>query len=148
MFVLIWYTVPIATTGIFVPVAFAWALLADGPCRGRRWPFIYMGAVINVRTDTVNGAGLVVQTNEHPKQIIFDVLLLKMPLYSNISGRTVVYWLSNIGVSQPLNHSVMHIVPDFFFHRTVPGLLFSVGSMRYARTIPRSEPSSLPWQTT
>ncbi|KAJ4422594.1 hypothetical protein N0V82_002713 [Gnomoniopsis sp. IMI 355080] len=67
---------PIVTTAIFVPVAFAWALLADGPFRGRRWPFIYAGAVIN---------------------ILFDLLLLKMPLYSNISGRTVVYWLSNIG---------------------------------------------------
>lgn len=31
-------------------------------------------------------------------QIIFCATLLKMPLYSNISGRTAVYWLSQVGV--------------------------------------------------
>lgn len=55
-------TVPIATTGIFVPVAFAWALLADGPCRGRRWPFIYIGAVINVRIHSVSEIGPVLKS--------------------------------------------------------------------------------------
>ena len=33
-----------------------------------------------------------------PQQIIFNILLLNMPLYSNVDGRKVVYWLSNIGV--------------------------------------------------
>lgn len=46
-----------------------------------------------------------VRADKHFEQLIFDVLLLKMPLYSNISGRTVVYWLSNIGVSRHLKGS-------------------------------------------
>lgn len=41
-------------------------------------------------------------TNHIYFKIIFAVLLLKMPLYSNIQGRTIVYWLSNIGVSNSL----------------------------------------------
>lgn len=30
-----------------------------------------------------------------------------MPLYSNINGRIVVYWLSNIGVSFPYSRSLI-----------------------------------------
>ncbi|KAI4603769.1 hypothetical protein KJ359_003589 [Pestalotiopsis sp. 9143b] len=58
-------------------LALIWGWLSDGPCRGARWPFIYAGAVIT---------------------IVFSVLLRQMPLYTNIHGRTVVYWLSNIGL--------------------------------------------------
>ncbi len=65
-------------TGIFVGMAFTWAWLSDGVLHGRRWPFIYLGAVIT---------------------LLFSVLLRQMPLYSNIGARKVVYWLSNIGVS-------------------------------------------------
>ncbi|KAH8698530.1 major facilitator superfamily domain-containing protein [Talaromyces proteolyticus] len=68
---------PLLTTGIFIIVAFIWGWLSDGPCRGARWPFVYAGAIIT---------------------IIFCVLLLQMPLYSNIDGRKAVYWLSNIGL--------------------------------------------------
>ncbi|KAI5460555.1 major facilitator superfamily domain-containing protein [Mariannaea sp. PMI_226] len=68
---------PLPTTGIFVVVALSWSWLSDGPLRGRRWVFIYAGAVIT---------------------IVFLALLLKMDLYSNIKGRMVVYWLSNIGL--------------------------------------------------
>ncbi|KAF5549701.1 transporter [Fusarium napiforme] len=32
-----------------------------------------------------------------PQQIIFNILLLNIPLYSNVDGRKIVYWLSNIG---------------------------------------------------
>ena len=32
-------------------------------------------------------------------QLIFACLMMKMPFYTNIKGRMVVYWLSNIGVS-------------------------------------------------
>lgn len=39
---------PLPTTGIFVVTAFVWAWLSDGPFRGARWPFIYLGAVITV----------------------------------------------------------------------------------------------------
>jgi ACS family pantothenate transporter-like MFS transporter len=39
---------PLPTTGIFIAMAFVWAWLSDGPLRGRRWPFIYAGAVIVV----------------------------------------------------------------------------------------------------
>ncbi|KAK9236284.1 major facilitator superfamily [Lipomyces kononenkoae] len=68
---------PIPTTGIFVVMGLICGWLSDGPCRGRRWPFIYAGAIIT---------------------IVFLVILLKMPLYENIKGRMVVYWLSNIGL--------------------------------------------------
>ncbi|AEO71834.1 uncharacterized protein THITE_2148444 [Thermothielavioides terrestris NRRL 8126] len=67
---------PIPTSAIFIGMALIWGWLSDGLCRGARWPFIYAGAVIS---------------------LIFSVLLLKMPLYTNIRGRMVVYWLSNIG---------------------------------------------------
>ncbi|GKZ28969.1 hypothetical protein AbraIFM66950_002216 [Aspergillus brasiliensis] len=68
---------PLVTTGISIVVCFAWGLLSDGPCRGSRWPFIYIGAVIT---------------------LIMCVLLRQMPLYTNIPGRMAVYWLSNVGV--------------------------------------------------
>ncbi|KAI3037443.1 hypothetical protein CBS147352_11010 [Aspergillus niger] len=68
---------PLVTTGISIFVCFVWGLLSDGPCRGSRWPFIHIGAVIT---------------------LIMCVLLRQMPLYTNIPGRMAVYWLSNIGV--------------------------------------------------
>ncbi|KAK4238361.1 major facilitator superfamily domain-containing protein [Achaetomium macrosporum] len=67
---------PLPTTGIFVGMALIWGWLSDGPCRGARWPFIYAGAVI---------------------VLVFSTLMLKMPLYTNIRGRMIVYWLSHIG---------------------------------------------------
>ncbi|SPB53570.1 unnamed protein product [Aspergillus niger] len=39
---------PLVTTGISIFVCFVWGLLSDGPCRGSRWPFIHIGAVITV----------------------------------------------------------------------------------------------------
>ncbi|KAF2494610.1 allantoate permease [Lophium mytilinum] len=67
---------PLVTSGVFIGMAFVWAWLSDGPLRGARWPFIYIGAVIS---------------------LIFCVLMRQMPLYENLYGRKVVYWLSNIG---------------------------------------------------
>jgi len=67
---------PLTSTGIFIVIAFIWGWLSDGPCRGARWPFIYAGAVLT---------------------LIFSVLLRQMPLYENIYGRKVVYWLSMTG---------------------------------------------------
>jgi ACS family pantothenate transporter-like MFS transporter len=61
-------------------MAFVWGSLSDGPLKGARWPFIYAGAVIT---------------------LIFSILMRQMPLYENIYGRKVVYWLSQIGVSVP-----------------------------------------------
>ncbi|KAM0820933.1 putative Major facilitator superfamily (MFS) profile domain-containing protein [Seiridium cardinale] len=69
-------SLPNVTIGIFIGMALIWGWLSDGPCRGARWPFIHTGAVIT---------------------LIFSVVLLKMPLYDNIHGRAVVYWLSNLG---------------------------------------------------
>ncbi|RKL02984.1 hypothetical protein BFJ68_g11773 [Fusarium oxysporum] len=68
---------PIPSTAIFLVMALTWGWLSDGPLQGARWPFIYAGAILI---------------------IIFNILLLNMPLYSNVDGRKVVYWLSNIGV--------------------------------------------------
>uniref|UniRef100_A0A0D2XZW2 Uncharacterized protein n=1 Tax=Fusarium oxysporum (strain Fo5176) TaxID=660025 RepID=A0A0D2XZW2_FUSOF len=67
---------PIPSTAIFLVMALTWGWLSDGPLQGARWPFIYAGAILI---------------------IIFNILLLNMPLYSNVDGRKVVYWLSNIG---------------------------------------------------
>ncbi|KIV93566.1 hypothetical protein PV10_04772 [Exophiala mesophila] len=67
---------PNVTIGVFIGMAFLWGWLSDGPLRGRRYPFIYAGAIIN---------------------LIFAVVLRQMPLYDNIQGRKVVYWLSQIG---------------------------------------------------
>ncbi|KAF5020120.1 hypothetical protein F66182_7852 [Fusarium sp. NRRL 66182] len=67
---------PLPTTGIFIVMALFWGWLSDGPMQGLRWPFIHLGAVI---------------------AIAFNVALLKMPLYSSITGRTLVYWFANIG---------------------------------------------------
>ncbi|KAF5569534.1 transporter [Fusarium phyllophilum] len=67
---------PIPTTAIFLVMALTWGWLSDGPLQGARWPFIYVGAILI---------------------IVFNILLLNMPLYSNVDGRKVVYWLSNIG---------------------------------------------------
>ncbi|OAA61261.1 allantoate permease [Niveomyces insectorum RCEF 264] len=66
---------PLPTTGIFIVVAFGWALVSDA-FRGSRWPFIHLGALLT---------------------ILFTALMYKLPLYSNIHGRMVVYWFSNIG---------------------------------------------------
>ncbi|KAH6970946.1 major facilitator superfamily domain-containing protein [Ilyonectria sp. MPI-CAGE-AT-0026] len=68
---------PIPTTAIFVGMALVWAWLSDGPFRGARWPFIYAGSIIT---------------------IIFTVVLRQMDLYSDVHGRKIVYWLSNIGL--------------------------------------------------
>lgn len=43
-------TVPNVTVGIFIGMSLIWGWLSDGPLHGRRWPFIYIGAVITVRT--------------------------------------------------------------------------------------------------
>ncbi|ORY32279.1 major facilitator superfamily domain-containing protein [Naematelia encephala] len=69
-------TLPLPMTAIFVVVAATWAWLSDGPLGGRRWPFIYIGAVIT---------------------LIFAVLIRQLPLYENIKGHYALYWLSNIG---------------------------------------------------
>ncbi|EEA23625.1 hypothetical protein EYB25_006348 [Talaromyces marneffei] len=68
---------PNITLGIFIVMALIWGWLSDGVCRGARWPFIYIGAVIT---------------------LLFSILLRQMPLYENVHSRMVVFWLSNIGV--------------------------------------------------
>ncbi|KAM0424849.1 hypothetical protein ACHAPT_009905 [Fusarium lateritium] len=67
---------PLPTTGIFIVMALLWGWLSDGPMNGRRYPFIYLGAIIT---------------------IAFHAALLKMPLYGNITSRMIVYWFANIG---------------------------------------------------
>ncbi|KAJ4322878.1 hypothetical protein N0V84_004642 [Fusarium piperis] len=57
-------------------MALIWAWTSDGPLQGKRWPFIYAGAATT---------------------LIFNLLFLSMPLYSDINARMVVYWFSHIG---------------------------------------------------
>ncbi|KAH6972289.1 major facilitator superfamily domain-containing protein [Ilyonectria sp. MPI-CAGE-AT-0026] len=68
---------PLPTEGILIVMALIWGWLSDGPLKGARWPFMYIGAVIT---------------------IILHALLLKMPLYTNITGRMAVYWLAYMGL--------------------------------------------------
>ena len=67
---------PLVTTAIFIAMALLWGWLSDGPCRGARWPFIYAGAITT---------------------LTFSIAMRQMPLYSDIQGRKVLYWLSNLG---------------------------------------------------
>ncbi|KAL2075029.1 hypothetical protein VTL71DRAFT_8809 [Oculimacula yallundae] len=67
---------PLVTTGVFIAMALSWAWLSDGIFRGRRYPFIYLGAVLN---------------------LIFAILMRQLPLYENLFQRKMVYWFSNIG---------------------------------------------------
>ena len=80
-------------------MAIFWGWLSDGPLKGARWPFLYIGAAIT---------------------IIFNILLLKMPLYTNIEGRKIVYWLSAIGVSptEPIPHQTECILTRIERRRT------------------------------
>ncbi|KAJ5329304.1 hypothetical protein N7452_009694 [Penicillium brevicompactum] len=67
---------PLPTTAILIGMGLVWAWVSDGPCRGARWPFIYIGAVIT---------------------LIISSLLLKLPLYTGMKGRMAVYWLAKVG---------------------------------------------------
>ncbi|PVH82352.1 MFS general substrate transporter [Cadophora sp. DSE1049] len=67
---------PLVSTGIFIVAALCVAWLDDGPLRARRYPFIYVGAVLG---------------------ILFAVLLRQLPLYSDLTQRKLVYWFSMIG---------------------------------------------------
>lgn len=67
---------PLLTSGLFIIMSLIWGWLSDGPCRGARWPFIYAGAIIT---------------------LAFSIAMRQMPLYSDIEGRKIVYWLSQLG---------------------------------------------------
>lgn len=67
---------PLVSEGIFIAMSLVWAWLSDGPLRGRRYPFIYLGAFIT---------------------LIFSVLLRQTPLYGDIYQRKILYWLSRLG---------------------------------------------------
>ncbi|KAL5390781.1 hypothetical protein PMIN02_006886 [Paraphaeosphaeria minitans] len=67
---------PLVTNGLFIGMALLWGWLSDGPCRGARWPFIYAGAVLT---------------------LAFSAAMWRMPLYTDIEGRKVLYWLSGLG---------------------------------------------------
>jgi sugar phosphate permease len=69
-------TLPLPGTAIFIVVALAYAWLSDGLFRGRRWPFIYLGAVIT---------------------ITFAAVIRNRDLYSNIKGTIVLYWFAGVG---------------------------------------------------
>lgn len=46
--------VPIPATILLVCMSLSWAWLSDGPFRGRRWPFIFLGAALNVSSLTLS----------------------------------------------------------------------------------------------
>jgi ACS family pantothenate transporter-like MFS transporter len=111
---------PNVTIGIFIAMAFVWGWTSD-IFGGARSPFIYLGAALT---------------------LLFSVLMRQMPLYTNIHGRTIVYWLSNIGVSRFSSHIremarnllVMNLLRAVLAHLSLAGL------MRYVLAIPRREP--------
>lgn len=83
-------------------MALIWAWLSDGPCRGARWPFIYIGAISTVSQNVLFyltiDLCMEALTSICHAQLIVSSLMMKMPFYTNIKSRMIVYWLSNIGV--------------------------------------------------
>ncbi|KAK1927365.1 major facilitator superfamily domain-containing protein [Papiliotrema laurentii] len=67
---------PLPGTAIFIGVALIFAWLSDGPFRGRRYPFIYFGAIVT---------------------IAFAAVLRQRPLYKNVDQQIHLYWLCVIG---------------------------------------------------
>ncbi|OWZ68204.1 hypothetical protein AYX14_05536 [Cryptococcus neoformans] len=67
---------PLPQTAIFVIVALAFAWLSDGLFRGRRWPFVYVGAVIS---------------------LIIASILVHFPLYKDVDSTIILYWFSTVG---------------------------------------------------
>lgn len=79
-------------------MALSWGWLSDGPLKGARWPFIYAGAIITVSSRCLIECR-VAKLSDNISQMVFHIVLLKMPLYTDITGRMIVYWFANIGVS-------------------------------------------------
>lgn len=86
------------TTAVFIVAALAMAWLSDGFARGRRWPFIYIGAVITVSqtqhdlklgTDSYTGF-----------QLAVTIPLRVIPVYHVDKARFALYYLQNVGVSR------------------------------------------------
>ncbi|KAK0498029.1 major facilitator superfamily domain-containing protein [Armillaria luteobubalina] len=63
---------PLPATAVFVVTAWFLAWQSDGPFKGKRYPFIYLGAVLN---------------------LIFNIAWLAMPLYENIPGHFAYFYL-------------------------------------------------------
>ncbi|KZT51659.1 MFS general substrate transporter [Calocera cornea HHB12733] len=73
---------PLPGNAISVVNSLAWAWIADGPAGGRRWPFIYANAVLT---------------------IIFAAVLLKFPIYQDVKGHFVLYYMSSLcGAAGPM----------------------------------------------
>lgn len=45
--------VPLPTTAVLIGMGLIWAWVSDGPCRGARWPFIYIGAFTTVSKNII-----------------------------------------------------------------------------------------------
>ncbi|KAL7419273.1 hypothetical protein Q5752_006110 [Cryptotrichosporon argae] len=67
---------PLVTTTVLIVSALFMAWQSDGVFRGRRWPFIYIGAVLTFS---------------------FDAALRFISLYGNIPAHFALYWLLNVG---------------------------------------------------
>ncbi|KAK0190018.1 major facilitator superfamily domain-containing protein [Armillaria mellea] len=73
---------PLPTIAIAIVGAFTIACLSDGPFKGRRYPFAYYGAFL---------------------QLIFNGWWLLMPLYKNIHAHFVYFYMSGLGaIAGPL----------------------------------------------
>ncbi|KAK0462844.1 major facilitator superfamily domain-containing protein [Desarmillaria tabescens] len=66
---------PLPTTAIAIVCAFTFACLSDGPFKGRRYPFVYFGAVIH---------------------LILNTVWLLMPLYKNIPSHFAYFYLTGL----------------------------------------------------
>ncbi|KAL7419497.1 hypothetical protein Q5752_005408 [Cryptotrichosporon argae] len=67
---------PLVTTAVLIVVGLLQAWLSDGVFRGRRWPFIYIGAVIT---------------------IAIAIPLRVISLYGSIKAHFALYWLCTMG---------------------------------------------------
>ncbi|KAL1410518.1 hypothetical protein Q8F55_004531 [Vanrija albida] len=69
---------PLPATGIHIVTALFFAWLDDDVFKGRRWPTMYIGAVI---------------------MLAVAIPLRVLPLYNNINGHFALYWLVGVGHS-------------------------------------------------
>ncbi|WOO80406.1 Pantothenate transporter liz1 [Vanrija pseudolonga] len=69
-------TYPTITTALWITGGLVFAWLSDGPFKGRRWPFIYIGAFIT---------------------LAWVISLRQIPLYGSIKTHYALYWLLQSG---------------------------------------------------
>ncbi|WVF67013.1 hypothetical protein IAT40_001756 [Kwoniella sp. CBS 6097] len=115
---------PLPQTAIFVVVAASFAWLSDGAFRGRRWPFIYIGAVYS---------------------IIIAAIFIKLPLYKNINATMALYWISTAG--QGAGPLILTFINEMCYNDTEKRALLVAAANDFAYVVQAIVPNFV-WKTT